>query len=230
MSSFGKSNNEYFRVQIVSDDTPMPVIEAKDKKMYLCAESGKSFIIALRQTQDPPKKFYGVKLYIDGKEINQIKTFKNPAHIYGFKLGNQNYKKFVFDIPPPKEYNGVRKESEEENNRDFGTIRLCFYKTTKVMSKKNKKKNDNSSRYNPYCQEKRTEGKKFYEQALSIKEGDTFSIRNSDMKFEYDGYYCNKYDEDIIIDYDCKIDEILFHYTDFFALEIKGVVCISYIL
>lgn len=216
-----ESDRGKFYVEVISNDEPMTVIMSKDRKQYICAEQGQSFILRIKQRRTPADHAYGVKVYIDGREVNKIKTFKSYCHIFGFKLGGGRYKKFLFDIPPLK--NEYKTDGEvRENNREFGKIKIVFYKTEKIKSKKRQKKYYNTLKYE---QSVREEGLKFYERPLSIKEGDEYTIENKYKINQIDNYYDNNgYIEDYIIDYNREIDKLEFHYTDFFALQIKGIV------
>jgi len=207
-----------FTITILDEnDNKINVIEAADKKYYICAERGQAFYIEIlrRKSHD----VVGSKLHIDGKELPGTKTLKYKSHYYGFKLGEGQYKKFIFDIPPLKDLNKSKEEIEEEN-KQFGTIRIEFYEAIKVETKRKFKK---FSSYLPYHQSIAEEGKKFFERALSIREGDTFQIQNkfpdNNQRESDDSYY---------IDYTKLVDEISFEYTDFIALELKGVVKNNY--
>jgi hypothetical protein len=213
-----RSDKGKFIIQIVYEDRPLGIIESRDKKNYVCVESGQSFLVRMKQNVNKPNKIFGVKLFIDGKEVNRIKTFKTTSHIFGFKMGNGNYKKFLFDIPPLKD-DSRSNDDVKIDNQQFGTIKLIFYGTEKVVSKRRKKA---SSSYSNYNQSVREDDVKFYERALSVKEGDSFKIDKTYL--DKNSIYSKEYIDDFIIDFNNLVDEIVFHYTDFFALQIKGIV------
>jgi hypothetical protein len=189
------------------DDTPYHMIESRDKKIYLCAATDESFYIHIKQRI--PNKVCGVRLFIDGEEVNSIKTLKYQCHYYGFKLGGGKYRRFLFDIPNVENENSVRKE-----NKKLGTIKLEFFETDKIKSKKKHK--SSYKNYKPYVEKGLKNDTKFFERPLTVKEGNEFTINDwgKDPEKEYEH----------IIDYSKKIDEVKVHYTDFVSLQIKGVV------
>jgi hypothetical protein len=195
------------------NDNKIKVIEAADKKYYICAERGQAFYIEIQRRKS--HDVVGSKLFIDGKELPGTKTLKYRSHYYGFKLGEGQYKKFIFDIPPLKDPKKSKQEIEEEN-QEFGTIKILFYQAIIVESKRKIKRFSN---YQPYHQSIAEEGKKFFERALSVREGDTFQINN---KFPQNNL--PEFQDNYFVDYTQVVDEISFDYTDFIALELKGVV------
>lgn len=216
------SDRGKFRISIIENDTSLEIIESKDKKYYVCAEEGQSFMLHIQQRKKTDEIF-GSKLYLDGKEINGVKTFKSEGNYFGFKMGNGNYKRFLFDIPPMKDATRSNEEIRNEN-REFGTIKIEIFKTSKIMSKKKHKR---ATKYRAHCQSVREDGLKFFERTLSVKEGEQFSLEMKNFKKERTGYengWGEDYVDDYIIDYDAMVDEITFYYTDFISLQIKGIV------
>ena len=203
--SFKSNFYVYFRQE---NEDPYHIIESCDKKFYLCAAKGESFYIKIKQNF--PTKTRGVRLFLDGDEVNSIKTIKYECHYYGFKLGGGNYKKFLFDIPETEETNFKKKRK----NHKVGTIHIEFFETERIKSKR-KQKADYKG-YKTFCKSSINPGTKFFERPLAIKEGNDFTVkewdRDSDNSYEY------------IVDYTKKIDEIIVYYTDFMSLQIKGVV------
>jgi hypothetical protein len=214
------SDKARFVVNIMGPDEKYnyKIIESVDKKNYICACKDQSFIIEMVQ-RNTPENVYGTKLFIDGREVNGLKTFKYRAHYFGFKMGNGVYKQFVFDIPPLREDSKSSDEIRHEN-REFGTIKIQFFKTEKVLSRRREKK---FSRYVPHIQSVREDNKKFYERTLSVKEGEVFKIDTKNFYGNFDNYN-GEYMKDYIIDYSSMVDEVTFYYTDFIALQIKGIV------
>jgi len=85
-----------------------------------------------------------------------------------------------------------------------------------------------ATRYVPHFQSVREEGVKFFERALCVKEGDIFNVErknilgnNNNSSYHEDR---NSFIEDYIIDYNIMIDDMVFYYTDFIALQIKGLI------
>jgi hypothetical protein len=194
----------YFRHH---DDSLYDMIESRDKKIYLCAASEESFYIHIKQRI--PINHCGVRLFLDGEEVNSIKTLKYECHYYGFKLGAGKYRRFLFDLPSSE-----NEKSAKKYNRKLGTIKIEFFETEKVKSKKKHKSVYRN--YQPFSEKGIKSGTKFFERPLVVKEGNEFCIndwgKQTDQEYEF------------IIDYTKKIDEVKIHYTDFVSLQIKGVV------
>jgi hypothetical protein len=188
---------------------PLPVIKSKEDKVYIVTEANQSFIIKL--TAENKDIVYGSKLYLDGKEAVSYKTFKSYGHYYGFKLGNGNYKEFIFGVPP------VIEEKSENVNDEFGTIKIKFYETySKVFENKNleiKKE----YKVKEFKQSGGLENKKFFERSLSIREGNLFS---KEVK-KFDNGTKRK---EHFIDFEKEIDSIILHYSDFVAMQIMGII------
>lgn len=205
------------------DHKEMKIIEGVDKKNYICATRDQSFIIEMLQRRRP-MDMVASKLYIDGKEIHGIKTFKSRSYYHGFKMGGGVYKKFLFDIPPLKDPNQNKTQDEiKEENRNFGKIKIEFFNTVKVISRKKEKK---LYKYVPYTQSVCEEGTKFFERALSVKEGDIFKLDISNIQNVQDksNMENEEFVEHYIPDYNHRLDIVRFYYTDFVALQIKGIV------
>jgi hypothetical protein len=214
-----KSDHGKFIITVITDDRELDIILAKDKRYYLCSEQNQPFIISVKCLKKT-EEVYGLRLFLDGKEVNGIKTLKYKGHFFGFKMGNGVYKKFVFDVPPCHDY-ARNPDQIKKMNKEFGTIKIQFFKTEEILSKRKKKK---STRYIPYEQSLREEGVKFFERSLSIREGEMFKIDKPRHFFEdYDREKDERFN-DYIVDYSYVIDEVFIYYTDFISLQIKGIV------
>ena len=207
-----------FSSEIMSDNKAMDIIESRDRQLWVCGSSGQNFHISVRQLLIKPRETFGVRLYIDGELVNNIKTFRYESNIHGFKMGGGNYKRFLFDIPESNNENEISQFHKGEN---LGKIILKFFSTKKMkIKKRNSNKSYNYQRFEPKFRE---EGVKFFERPLAIKEGKSFQLDSDKSKFAQDGDYIDDY----VIDFHDEVDQITINYTDFDALQIKGVVIIN---
>lgn len=201
-------------------DKEMEVFAHKpSKRLYLCSEREQTFYIRMKSL-NKVDKYYGSRLYIDGKEVmNGLKTFFRQGHYFGFKLGGGEYKSFMFDIPPTCEETNlnITQDQIKSENKNFGTIKIEFFNTQEIKSKKLTKKHN----YNIHNQSIREDDKKFFYRSLSIKEGDKFSI---DSNFKYIDQAEDEYVINHITDYNDKVDDIMLYYTDFIAMQLLGIV------
>lgn len=209
------SKNKRFKVSVQSYDEPINYIISPEKKAYLIAERNTPFVIAVFVNKDV-NDVYGARLFIDGKLVQWQKTLKRRGKFFGVKMGDCNYKEFVFDLPPIETF-----LNSSTQNEDFGTIRIEFFSTQPVVSKKVLKKLSRKGKLSPTPRE---DDKKFYMRSMTISEGQCFRIKNTYID------YLDSMDGDTVIEntinFSDMIDEITIYYADFVALQIKGIVSI----
>jgi hypothetical protein len=206
-----RSLNRKFEISVLDSalKNPLPVVKSKEDKVYIVTEANQSFIIKL--IAENKDIVYGAKLYLDGKEAVSFKTFKSYGHFLGFKLGNGNYKEFIFGVPP------VIEENSEKASDEFGTINIKFYETySKVFENKSL---EIKKEYKPkeFKQSGGLENKKFFERSLSIREGNFFST-------EVKQFESGTKRKEHFIDYEKEIDSIIVNYSDFVAMQIMGII------
>jgi hypothetical protein len=210
-----KSKKKRFNVMLHNErEEPYKCFLGQDNRNYLIAKHGDTFTIAMNDTKKKGEVL-GVRLYIDGQEVNGIKTMKNQGHYYGFKMGGLRYKRFTFEIPPLDQR---KKDSSNSNSQQdqFGVLRMEFFPTQLIKAKKKMKR---EIRYKQFDQVLGDPTWKFFERPLSIAEGRIFERR------DYKEHEENKVREmEYIIDYEEMIDYCDIYYSDFSSMQIKGIV------
>lgn len=210
-----KSLNRMFQISVLDPalKNPLPIYKSKENKVYICTEANQPFIIKL--VAENKEIVYGAKLFLDGKEAVSYKTFKFTGHFLGFKLGNGNYKEFIFDVPP------VIEQTSENFCKEMGTIKINFYETYSKIVENKIKEIKNEFKIKDFIQACGLENKKFFERSLSVREGNQFST-----KVKLNNFQGNKRTEQFI-DFEKQIDSITVYYADFVALQIMGIICLT---
>ena len=237
------SENKLFTIEFFDPyktDKNFNFIYGKDCKYYVISEKHSNFQIKMIDKRAGSKCF-GSKLYIDGKEINRIKTSIVKGTYFGFKLGGGKYQSFVFDEPdlskvsydPEKNcfsYNlnsDISTDDQEINkiNKYFGKIKIDFFDT---HQEDREKYNDEFKDFTKYKPSEREGDKKLCLRSQTIKKGKEFNrkITFTPKRSKEDE---NKFSI-TIIDFDKNIDSITINYQDFLSLNIIGVVSIFYLI
>lgn len=234
------SQNKEFIIDVISPENNYSSYNfhySKEGKYYIISEKNSTFQIKLTDNRKF-KKYFGSTLFIDGKEIQKVKTcFKNGTY-FGFKQGNGKYNSFQFIEPDLDMENFNLKgrknsnisddsedsESETEYDRDyynkFGTIEIKFYDTMKVESNGFEREFSDFKDYKP---NKREVNKKFVLRNQTVRKGEEFFVPNN---FNHEIFYdesLGKYMEPKIL-FDKEIDSITLYYQDFLAMNILGLV------
>lgn len=209
------TDKKNFSVSLISNITEdvLKFITSPEKKKFVIAERKLPFKIQLKTVnKNIENDVIGCSLYIDGKEIQYLKTFKRMGYFFGIRLGNCHYKEFIFERP---------EIAEEENyhNKDFGTVKINFFSTNQVLSKKSIK---SLRRKQEIIPSKAENSKKLFQRSMTVNEGKHFKIRNT-----YRDYVDSWEGDNILeskVDFHNLIDQITFCYSDFVALQVMGVV------
>jgi hypothetical protein len=237
------SDEKDFHVEIFSpknNDEPYKFFYSKEAKYYIISEKNNYFQIRMTDNRIYKKPF-GATLFIDGKEIQKIKTCYKTGVYFGFKQGNGKYNLFQFVEPdvdvenfnnnnnnnPPNNQNINSTAYDSDDNYDdnnyynkFGTIEIKFYDTFQRETYNLEKEFMDFKTYEP---NKREINKKFVLRNQTVKKGEEIYVPN---KFNYDHFYnknTGRYVENRI-NFEKKIDHVIIYYQDFLAMNILGLV------
>lgn len=233
------SQNRFFSIDIydpTKENYPSyRFIYGKDGQYYLPVEKNSKFEIKMNDVRAEPE-YFGSTLYIDGKEIQKIKTGKFYSRYFGFKKGNGNYESFVFsepDIAKDKLINTLDRSSQFNLQTDsemtigadenFGLIKIDFFETFKKPCDVINDKFKDFKNYNP---NQREANKKFCLRNSTVRKGDSFKIRNTfrpELDVEGEMKYLITW-----INFEKKIDTFTIRYQDFCSLNILGIVNLSF--
>ena len=215
------SENKTFEISVLDSfsKTPLPFFLSIEKRYFICTEANQPFMVKIKAKDK--EKVFGAKLFLDGKEAISYKTFKDVGHFFGFKLGNGNYKEFLFDVPPSRESSSLEKAAEE-----LGSVKVEFFETmATIVENRDCGKNDNRNKpfkdtkdYEEFEQACGLESKKFYLRSLSVREGNNFAINVKHKK------YLGKTRTEHFIDFSKPLDAIKIFYADFVALQLMGLI------
>jgi hypothetical protein len=221
-----------------NNDIPYKFFYSKEAKYYIISEKNNYFQIRMTDNRKYKKPF-GATLFIDGKEIQKIKTCYKTGVYFGFKQGNGKYNLFQF-VEPDVDFenlnnNNLRPNNQninstaydsDDNNDDnnyynkFGTIEIKFYDTYQRETYNLEKE---FMDYKTYVPNKREINKKFVLRNQTVQKGEEFYINKN---FNYDQFYnknTGRYVENKI-NFEKKIDNVILYYQDFLAMNILGLV------
>jgi len=234
------SEKKDFRIEIfnpLEDNKEYKFIYSKEGKYYLVSKKESIFQIRMHDLRKDKKPF-GSILYIDGKEIQKIKTSLKIGTYFGFKKGGGEYDFFEFSEPEvSKELSKNFSSNVNNSNSDlkltndlsyqssslenFGTIKILFYDTHKESFSGLNKIFKDFKNYQPNIREY---DKKFCLRNQTVRRGRNFRNRvtfvpeiDNEMKFLSN-----------VIDFEKKIDEVFIQYQDFLSLNIMGLVIKNY--
>lgn len=235
------SNNKLFKIDIYNpaeNDKKFKFLYSKEAKYYLISEKEANFQIRMYDLRENSTlKAFASVLYIDGKEIQRIKTSIKRGTYFGFKKGGGEYEYFVFAEPEISKQYSFDSSTKIENSdykseiessqlnmiENFGTIKIIFYDTKQEHVSKLNTIFKDFRNYNP---NKRELDKKFCIRNQTVKKGRGFkrditfkpeiSIED-EMKFILN-----------MTDFEKKIDEVIIYYQDFISMNIMGLVILIF--
>ncbi len=234
------TQNKLFRIEIynpLENDKNFNFIYSKDNKYYLISEKEKPFQIRMFDMRSGSKPF-GSVLFIDGKEIQKIKTSTVKGTYFGFKKGGGEYEFFIFaepdigkeliDISNINKSNTISQQAFNANAyldknyllKNFGTIKIDFFDTHK---EERDKINQIFKDIKEYIPNKRELDKKFCIRNQTVRKGRMF---RRDVTYNPQKFYLKEEMKFIvnIVDFEKKIDSLMIQYQDFLSMNVLGLV------
>lgn len=223
-----QSKANRFSVSLIDEENkayPILKLDGKNEiksKSYVIGEKSSVFMITVRVNSDVADidETYGAKLFIDDREIHSNKTFKKTGRFFGFSVGNGVYNQFLFSNPNVSDV-----ESNENTSDRIGNIRIVFYKTKPIISKRNKLKKTpklNNQITIPIVSSSRNKSLK----SLQVNIGREFT-NSYTTKQRLQSYNHKELEYDYVCDFTQDIDDVEFEYSDLDFMLAVGYIHLS---
>ncbi|CDW84961.1 UNKNOWN [Stylonychia lemnae] len=167
---------------------------------YICVDKDESFKIQVGAIDQSDKHTYGAVLFLDGQRVHGKKTFVSKTTFHGFKLGNGQFREFIFSTPKiagmsdpdddnDKQQNQKQRLQPGSGDQNFqakeeqldqkhkgkkGTIIIEFYKTEQ-FERPNKQFRVHTKQYEQHFIEDANKKSSFAD-IVRIKQGGVFSL------------------------------------------------------
>lgn len=213
------SKKGFFEVKLIDENAnEFKELYPKENgvKPYVVGEKDKAFYIKMMVVSNKcdDTEVYGCKLFIDGEEVQGIKTFKKNGRYFGFKMGQGVYKQFIFGTP-------CFDNEDKGGNKDIGKIKIVFY-TTKPFKTGKPRQHNGTRPFKSQSAKYLDMNKKLCFKSLQVFEGNTFDNGHTTRQRLKE----QRYRDQIIhvIDFQDDIDDIEFNYSDFYGLIALGMI------